>query len=175
MLMLQSAVYRQTLVPLTCDAQGSNTARLPLVNYRPPIEVAASISIATQPLRVRAVCNGDFLVVLSTTGVFTKHPLYLNFSDLGTHFLNIAYLACEYFGPLVAVLPTILSKQSYCCRYFAFRPAQAASITFEHTADACDGCQQCQVTLQGLLRSTILAIAYSMSQVLPLALAAWRA
>ena len=45
------------------------------VNYRPPIEVAASISIATQPLRVRAVCNGDFLVVLSTTGVFTKHPL----------------------------------------------------------------------------------------------------
>ena len=101
--------------------------------------------------------------------------IYLNFSDLGTHFLNIAYLVCEYFGPLVAVLPTILSKQSYCCRYFAFRPAQAASITFEHTADACDGCQQCQVTLQGLLRSTILAIAYSMSQVLPLALAAWRA
>ena len=105
----------------------------------------------------------------------TRQDLYLNFSDLGTHFLNIAYLACEYFGPLVAVLPTILSKQSYCCRYFAFRPAQAASITFEHTADACDGCQQCQVTLQGLLRSTILAIAYSMSQVLPLALAAWRA
>ena len=117
-------------------------------------------------------CWGGFTAVTMWWGC---SGVYLNFSDLGTHFLNIAYLACEYFGPLVAVLPTILSKQSYCCRYFAFRPAQAASITFEHTADACDGCQQCQVTLQGLLRSTILAIAYSMSQVLPLALAAWRA